>query len=94
MFLFLRYGFMEPLFEINFRFVLSWGRPMFHELVRHRVGRAAQAATVALSFLFLFAVVALAQDGPGQDRRQNTPRPIRFLCAGAVLVAILLRGSA
>jgi len=78
MFLFLRYGFMEPLFEINFRFVLSWGRPMFHELVRHRVGRAAQAAAVALSFLFLFAVVALAQDGPGQDRRQNTPGQFDF----------------
>jgi len=25
MFLFLRYGYTEPLFEINFRFVLSWG---------------------------------------------------------------------
>ena len=51
---------------------------MFHELVRHRVGRVAQAAAVALSFLFLFAVVALAQDGPGRDRRQNTPGQFDF----------------
>jgi ribonuclease T2 len=62
---------VEPLSKINFRFVLDakWGRPM----LRHRVGRAAQTAAVALSFLFLFAIVVLAQ-----DRRQNTPGQFDF----------------
>src|SRR6202142_1721579 len=56
---------------------------MFGELVRHRVTRAAQAAAVALSFLFIFAIVALAQDRQtqgsfAQDHLQNTPGQFDF----------------
>jgi ribonuclease T2 len=56
---------------------------MFGELVRHRVSRAAQAAAIALSFLFIFAIVALAQDRQtqgsfAQDRRQNAPGQFDF----------------
>src|SRR5471032_2182526 len=56
---------------------------MFRDLLRHRVSRAAQAAAVALSFLFLFAIVALAQDRQtqgsfAQDRRQNAPGQFDF----------------
>src|SRR5674536_390278 len=56
---------------------------MFGELVRHRVSRAAQAAAVALSFLFIFAIVALAQDRQtqgsfAQDHRQNAPGQFDF----------------
>ena len=56
---------------------------MYGELVRHRVSRAAQAAAIALSFLFIFAIVALAQDRQtqgsfAQDRRQNAPRQFDF----------------
>ena len=47
-------------------------------MLRHRVSRAAQAAAVALSFLFIFAIVALAQDAPAQDRRQNAPGQFDF----------------
>ncbi len=46
---------------------------MSPELLRHRVSKAVQAAAVTLSFLFLFAVVALAQ-----DRRQNVPGQFGF----------------
>ncbi len=42
-------------------------------LLRHRLSQAAHAAAVALSFLLLFAVVALAQ-----DRRQNAPGQFDF----------------
>jgi ribonuclease T2 len=61
------YYFLELVAKINFRFVPGasvWGRPMF----RHRVSRAVQAAAMALSFLFVFAIVALAQDRPAQDK--------------------------
>src|ERR1039457_2770631 len=56
---------------------------MFCDLLRHRVSRAAQAAAVALSFLFIFAIVALAQDRQtqgsfAQDHRQNTPGQFDF----------------
>ncbi len=51
---------------------------MFRDLLRHRVSRAAQAAAVALSFLFIFAIVALAQDGSAQERRQNAPGQFDF----------------
>ncbi|MGH6684460.1 MAG: ribonuclease T2 family protein [Pseudolabrys sp.] len=49
----------------------------------HRISRAAQAAAVALSFLFIFTIVALAQepaaqDRPAQDHRQNTPGQFDF----------------
>ncbi len=40
---------------------------MFHDLLGRRVSRAAQAAAFVLSFLFIFAIVALAQNGPVQD---------------------------
>jgi ribonuclease T2 len=46
-------------------------------LVR-RAGRAAQAAAVAFSFTFLFAIVAMAQDRPGQDPRHNAPGQFDF----------------
>ena len=42
-------------------------------LLRHRLSSAVHAAAVALSFLLLFAVVALAQ-----DRRQNAPGQFDF----------------
>src|SRR5450759_3931273 len=56
---------------------------MFGDLLRHRVSRAAQAAAVTLSFLFIFAIVALAQDRQtqgsfAQDRRQNAPGQFDF----------------
>jgi ribonuclease T2 len=51
---------------------------VLRDLFRHRVGRAAQAASVALSFLFIFAVVALAQDEPTQGRRPNAPGQFDF----------------
>ncbi len=47
-------------------------------MFRHRVSQAVQAAAVTLSFLFIFAIVALAQDRPAQDRRQNTPGQFDF----------------
>jgi ribonuclease T2 len=47
-------------------------------MLRHRVSRAAQAVAAALSFLFIFAIVALAQDAPAQDRRQNAPGQFDF----------------
>ena len=51
---------------------------MLRALLRRRVSRAAQAAAVALSFLFIFAIVALAQDAAAPDRRQNTPGQFDF----------------
>jgi ribonuclease T2 len=73
----LHYGFCEPLIEVNFRFVplrqCDGGVPVFRALLRHRVSRAAQTAAVTLSLLFIFAIVALAQDAPGQVQRQNAP---------------------
>jgi ribonuclease T2 len=51
---------------------------MFRDLLRHRVSRAVQAAAVALSFLFIFAIVALAQDKPAPDQRQNVPGQFDF----------------
>ena len=47
-------------------------------MLRHRVEQAARAAAIAVSFIFLFAIVALAQDKstqglPAQDLRQNEP---------------------
>lgn len=46
-------------------------------MLLHRVRRAATAACISLSFVFVFAVVALAQDG-APDRRQNTPGAFDF----------------
>jgi ribonuclease T2 len=46
---------------------------MFAELLRHRLNKTVHAAAVALSFLLLFAVVALAQ-----ERRLNTPGQFDF----------------
>ena len=43
----------------------------------HRVRRAVIAASISLSFVFLFAVVALAQDA-APDKRQNTPGQFDF----------------
>src|ERR1043165_7451023 len=63
-------GFMQPLTTVNFRFVhvfVWWGS----SLLRHRVGRALEAAAITLSFLLIFAVTALAQDRSFADRRQN-----------------------
>jgi ribonuclease T2 len=67
---------MEPFRTGFFRFVL-WGAVMF----AHRVRRAVCAAPVILSFLFLFAIVAFAQDaapGAALDRRQNAPGAFDF----------------
>lgn len=67
---------MEPFRTGFFRFVL-WGSVMF----AHRVRRAACAASVTLSFLFLFAVVVFAQDavpGAALDKRQNAPGAFDF----------------
>lgn len=47
-------------------------------MIVHRVYRAAHAAAIGLTFLFIFAVVALAQSGPAQDRRQNEPGNFDF----------------
>jgi ribonuclease T2 len=57
-------------------------------MFRRRVSQAAQAAAVTLSFLFIFAIVAFAQDRPQQDRatqdrpqqdrRQNAPGQFDF----------------
>jgi len=47
-------------------------------MLRHRVAEAARSAAVAFSFIFLFAIVALAQDGPAQDRRQSEPGRFDF----------------
>ena len=62
-------------------------------MFRHRVNKAVQAAAVALSFLFVFAIVAFAQERPAQekpaqdrpqqeratqDRRQNAPGQFDF----------------
>src|SRR5579863_684222 len=61
---------------------------MFPAVLRRRVYWAANAAAVVLSFLLIFAVVALAQDRaaqdrppqdrPPQDQRQNTPGQFDF----------------
>jgi ribonuclease T2 len=51
---------------------------MLRGLHRRRVNRAVQAAAVALSFLFIFAIVALAQDAAALDRRQNAPGQFDF----------------
>ena len=52
-------------------------------MLRHRVEQAARAAAIAVSFIFLFAIVALAQDKstqglPAQDLRQNEPGRFDF----------------
>jgi ribonuclease T2 len=47
-------------------------------MLRHRVSQAAQRAAVAVSFLFILAIVALAQDRPAQDGRQNAPGQFDF----------------
>jgi ribonuclease T2 len=51
---------------------------MFRDLLRHRGRRAARTAAVTLSFLFIFAIVALAQDAQWQDRRPNAPGQFDF----------------
>src|SRR5674476_882033 len=57
-------------------------------MLRHRVQQAARTAAVACSFIFLFAIVALAQDKPAQnlpaqslpaqESRQNEPGRFDF----------------
>jgi ribonuclease T2 len=51
---------------------------MFRRLLGHQLSRAVQATAVTLSFLFIFAIVALAQDRPVQDHRRNTPGQFDF----------------
>jgi ribonuclease T2 len=69
---------VEPLSRVNFRFVLDdlrhWGKGM----IRYRVEQAARTAAIAGSFIFLFAILALAQDARVQDRRQNAPGQFDF----------------
>lgn len=62
---------MEPLRYVNFRFVLS--AYVGPRMLGLRVQAAARNAAVALSFLFLFAVVAFAQ-----DRQQGEPGKFDF----------------
>jgi len=47
-------------------------------MLRHRVAEAARTAAVAVSFTVLSAIVALAQNGPAQDRRQSEPGRFDF----------------
>ena len=50
-------------------------------MLQHRAYRAALAACMTLSFVFLFAIVAFAQDGAPagvQDKRQNAPGEFDF----------------
>jgi ribonuclease T2 len=47
-------------------------------MLRHRVEQAARSAAIAVSFIFLFAIVAFAQDRPVQDPRQNEPGRFDF----------------
>jgi len=52
-------------------------------MLRHRFEQAARTAAIAVSFIFLFAIVALAQDKsvqnlPAQDLRQNEPGRFDF----------------
>ena len=52
-------------------------------MLRHRFEQAARTAAIAVSFIFLFAIVALAQDKsaqnlPAQDLRQNEPGRVDF----------------
>ena len=44
----------------------------------HRIERAARTAAVAVSFIFLFSIVAFAQGKPTQDLRQNEPGRFDF----------------
>jgi hypothetical protein len=55
-------------------------------MLRDRMFRAAQTAAIAASFVFIFAIVALAQ-----DRRQNAPGEFVFYVLAPVVVADLLR---
>lgn len=47
-------------------------------MLRHRFEQAARTAAIAVSFIFLFAIVALAQDKRTQDLRQNEPGRFDF----------------
>jgi ribonuclease T2 len=47
-------------------------------MISCRVQKAARTAAVALSFLFIFAIVAFAQNGPAADHRQNEPGKFDF----------------
>ena len=47
-------------------------------MLRQRFERAARTAAIAVSFIFLFAIVALAQDKRVQDPRQNEPGRFDF----------------
>jgi len=47
-------------------------------MLRHRFEQAAHTAAIAVSFIFLFAIVALAQDKRAQDLRQNEPGQFDF----------------
>jgi ribonuclease T2 len=47
-------------------------------MVSYRVSWAVRTAAVVLSFVFLFAVVAFAQNGAVQDHRQNEPGKFDF----------------
>jgi ribonuclease T2 len=67
--------------------MVLWNRPLRPisglfflgvRMVGFRIGRAVRTAAVTLSFVFLFAVVAFAQSGSGQDRRQNEPGNFDF----------------
>jgi ribonuclease T2 len=47
-------------------------------MVRARVQHAVRTAAVTFSFLFVFAIVAFAQNGPARDRQQGEPGQFDF----------------
>jgi len=53
---------------------------MLRVLLHRRVSRAAQVAAVALSFLFIFAIVALARDAPALARAWLRPQDRLIAC--------------
>jgi ribonuclease T2 len=74
---------LELLSWVNFRFVLNGSCQWGEDMIGHRIREAAHTAAIATSFIFLFAIVALAQDRQtqgsfAQDRRQNTPGQFDF----------------
>src|SRR5258707_1025582 len=92
MFSFVRYGAMEPLSQVDFRFVLSglWG---------HRYGRATRSGGGThrgrySEFPVPFRHCRLRAKRSGGRSPTKRAGAVRFLCAGAVLVAVLLRSRA
>ena len=69
---------MELLSKVNFRFVLNGPATGGRDMILYRVEQVARTVAIACSFIFLFAIVALAQDRRAQDPRQNAPGQFDF----------------